>query len=723
MIEDVEVETDTTLSVSGAPADAKKTGDEIAALKADLDTFSGYSSIPVTGTGYIVLSNATADINSPVTNADYRYSVYPCSEGDVFTVNATGASYGRAWGFVDANGNVLSKSDANVTVTGLVLTAPASAAYLVINDSSSSTSYVGDVKSNSDLNTEISVAQKKGLTGDYAQAESIISNSDLNDYTQAGSYKITTDTVGATIANLPSNTTRGRLFVMQPYNANRVIQMFFSGSNGRIYVRRYTNAWSNWTRLLDETLSALNDQSVLPVNSNAVIKGMQDFTADATNTMHLGYSWWVNNRAVDTYGNLYFGYISEDSKCGVCCRFPDGSVLRHDLYQSEENDDHNAPSVIIVTQDGQEYVCVLGSTGHNTDNRMHCYLATEPNSVNCEFTDKTTTVDPPEGYQYQCTYSQAYFDVYTSGGVTYNRITNFFRIRQRVLGQSHPYHMVWVCAISDDYGDTWKFYSVFAVDDEDTLFYMRGADTTSPYLKRIVLQPNTALRNYKPIKTGYINLSTGNILTGGTQIGTLLEFGSTRLAYDENTLQYDEFITVVQNETDYLYRILDVWETAPGNLVFIYARTTDPIDTTITNAYRFVNDWTVYRYNNGTTTEVAHLGAAFFKASHYVTGACFYNDIDHVIYSQNNSEFETVTIDGVQKSRQLQDGAHSLHIVEISNNVITSDKVIKTSRQTIARPLRYDDGGVMILVGQYREGKGNAFLTWHFGIQFLDVVS
>ena len=66
--------------------------EDIGGLKADLGAFSGYSSIPVTGTGYIVLNEATADINSPVTNASYRYSVYPCSEGDTFTVNATGAS-------------------------------------------------------------------------------------------------------------------------------------------------------------------------------------------------------------------------------------------------------------------------------------------------------------------------------------------------------------------------------------------------------------------------------------------------------------------------------------------------------------------------------------------------------------------------------------------------------------------------------------------------------
>lgn len=37
LIESVDVETDTTLSVSGKPADAKKTGDEINALRADLE--------------------------------------------------------------------------------------------------------------------------------------------------------------------------------------------------------------------------------------------------------------------------------------------------------------------------------------------------------------------------------------------------------------------------------------------------------------------------------------------------------------------------------------------------------------------------------------------------------------------------------------------------------------------------------------------------------------
>ena len=40
MIEDVEIETDTTLAISGAPADAKKVGDELSDIKADLGDLS-----------------------------------------------------------------------------------------------------------------------------------------------------------------------------------------------------------------------------------------------------------------------------------------------------------------------------------------------------------------------------------------------------------------------------------------------------------------------------------------------------------------------------------------------------------------------------------------------------------------------------------------------------------------------------------------------------------
>ena len=281
---------------------------------------------------------------------------------------------------------------------------------------------------------------------------------------------------------------------------------------------------------------------------------------------------------------------------------------------------------------------------------------------------------------------------------------------------------MWVCGVSDDYGDTWTFYSVFAVSEEDTLFYMMSTDTESPWLKRIVLQPNTALRNYKPLNTGFVNLSSNSILDGSKhQIGSLVQLSDSQLAYSNSITNYDSFTNVVSFETDHLYRILDVWDGSSDNLAFLFVKTTEPVDTTASRPQLFINDWTLYRYNNGTILELGHIGSAFYRGSHYVTGACFKGDIDHVIYAKNDSEFKTVVDGGVQRQYQLQDGDHSLHVISIDSGAVKSDKVIKKSIQTIARPLRFDKGSTMILVGQYREGFGTAFLTWHFGIQFVDL--
>jgi hypothetical protein len=450
-----------------------------------------------------------------------------------------------------------------------------------------------------------------------------------------------------------------------------------------------------------------------------------------TTTMGLAYSWWVNNRVVDSYGNLYFGYISDDAMIGVCCRYPDGSIVRQDLFVSEDCDDHNAPSVIIVTKDGEEYICVIGSTGHNTDNKVNCYISKEPNSITDGFDDKTFTVDAPTGYVYECSYSQAFFDSYTRSGETYNRISNFFRVRQRVSGQSQQFHMTWVCAVSDDYGDTWTLYRVFTVDEDTTLFYMNIKDTKSPWMKRIILQPNTTYANYKPISAGAVNLYSLNILdsTMNSAIDSLSAFDSTKLIYDANDqsiqiTNYDDFTVLVPFVTDYLYRILDVWDIDNNRVTFLFAKTAEPEDPTAYRPKADINDWILYRYDNGTITEIAHLGGAFFKGSCYVTGASFFNDADHVIYSQNNSPIETVTDGaGVTRNRQETDGAHSLHVVEIADNVVTSDKVIRISNQLLARPARYDRGSIMMLYGKYREGEGTKYLTWHLGVQFLDVVN
>lgn len=139
--------TDATLTIQGAAADAKATGDGINQLKEDLTTITGNDVIRFTTKKFIALNDSTAKINNMQTpSGNCNCAVVTCSEGDKFTIYATGGNSARAWGFVDANGTILAVAGGGANANGLVLTAPANATHLVINDNSAppSISYVGD---------------------------------------------------------------------------------------------------------------------------------------------------------------------------------------------------------------------------------------------------------------------------------------------------------------------------------------------------------------------------------------------------------------------------------------------------------------------------------------------------------------------------------------------------------------------------------------------------
>lgn len=84
---------------------------------------------------YIRLSNATADVSTFTwSTTGFRYVLKQCSQGDSFTIlNGRGTAGPRLWGFVDSTGNVISVANADTEVVSLDLTAPANAAYLIVN--------------------------------------------------------------------------------------------------------------------------------------------------------------------------------------------------------------------------------------------------------------------------------------------------------------------------------------------------------------------------------------------------------------------------------------------------------------------------------------------------------------------------------------------------------------------------------------------------------------
>ena len=560
---------DEWLNTSGDAAGAKATGDII------YDA-TGNRLIEMTPGGYIPCNTLTGiDVTVVRENVNYRHAAVACTEGDVFTVSAKGASVGRAWAFVDANGNRLSAAAAAATVTDLVLTAPTNAAWLIINDNNTGVySYYG--RKLKDVVADLEEEQKEGI---------------------------------------------GAVTYMRP-------------------------------------------------------------------AANVAYSWWVKNRAVDSDGTLFFTYISQDAQAGVACRYPDGTIRRKDLYASTSCDDHNAPGVVLVNGT----VVVVGAKGHNASGEIYCFVATEPHTIECDFINRTQSMPRPTGYQYANSYAQ----VFTAGSVIYD----VFRVKQMASGSSVVQGICWVCAKSSDLGQTWQIYRLMRINSQKLDYIwledVEGSDT----LKRIILQRNASATPLKPIRAGFVDLASNAVYDNAMNSleKPMLLVPGNELIYRDNVVcaEYDDFTKIIDEETGYRIRVLDVWDSSDSNLEFLYARTAVADNQT---------DFILYKYENGTSIEIAHIGRPFCTTSLYVTGACFAGDPDTVVYSKNDSD--------------TNDGRHSLHMAKLADGAVVSDTVLKRSKQLLARPARFDDGGVMYLAGKYNEVAGAEYTSWTLSAAFL----
>lgn len=121
---------------------------DVADLKSALKDSTGNAVISGWVEGKFVSTNgSTYNPNGAVDNANFRYVFVDCSEGDVFTINGAGGGNPRLWAFADASNNVLEpKAGNDATATNLVITAPANATRLIINDKNKNKdSYYGEL--------------------------------------------------------------------------------------------------------------------------------------------------------------------------------------------------------------------------------------------------------------------------------------------------------------------------------------------------------------------------------------------------------------------------------------------------------------------------------------------------------------------------------------------------------------------------------------------------
>ena len=131
---------DTSLSVAGAAAESKKTGEEIGQLKEDLtqlsDTIGSYFALSNWETSAYINTNVavgTVVNTTPVSVNAYAYMIISVKKGDKFLVSGQGGNKSRLWAFTDASYKLLSKTNiTDAQQSNVSLTASADG-YLIVN--------------------------------------------------------------------------------------------------------------------------------------------------------------------------------------------------------------------------------------------------------------------------------------------------------------------------------------------------------------------------------------------------------------------------------------------------------------------------------------------------------------------------------------------------------------------------------------------------------------
>ena len=127
----VAVNTDKTLTQEDQPADAKKVGDELTDLKADLN----YEQLDLLAGKHIKTNGGTVlPENVADTESSWCCLCVDCNQGDTFVITGqTGETNDRLWAFADSSGTVIDQASNASSATTQKLTAPYGSAYFAFN--------------------------------------------------------------------------------------------------------------------------------------------------------------------------------------------------------------------------------------------------------------------------------------------------------------------------------------------------------------------------------------------------------------------------------------------------------------------------------------------------------------------------------------------------------------------------------------------------------------
>lgn len=157
-------------------------GDSVRGQAANFDgAFStiGWEPIAFKDGYYIMYTTPTVDIANPTADAGWRCAVITCAPGDNFIINCTAVSNPVPFMFLNSSKASIMNSAGASAVDNLYVTAPAGAAYLVINDyPKTGKCFKGNVPA---VNTNLGNI-RKNLINMLAERVEICENDNLYDY-------------------------------------------------------------------------------------------------------------------------------------------------------------------------------------------------------------------------------------------------------------------------------------------------------------------------------------------------------------------------------------------------------------------------------------------------------------------------------------------------------------------------------------------------------------